>query len=1097
MHCPSAASPTRPRLVRTLFRPAFACLAILIAPLASQASVSRTALKLRWVGEPPTVVRAGEPVRGTFEVVTAHAGVLSDVRIEGSGWNVRTPDAPERMVLPNKSTRRFEFEAVPRDPSEPLVISATLDGRRVSRRLRLDARTLEQARRATPVAFLGDGPRSIGTAQKSAGGQTIRLKGRFVYVRNGADTLGADHLVVRVKDDDSPDPFDDTVWEGFTDENGGFDVVVNWDDCDVTGCDDPDLYVEFSAGGPEVDVQTADVLEITYDWSSDNQILEDFTGSVADFGTMMSGDPSEHGAVFIYNNTIRAHRYAASHAMNAPLIDVQWPDDDTFYNNFFEEVHIGDDETWNEGTQSHEFGHHVQNHFSFLGPADYDNGYCDGGSSPTHCTYCPENHQDAIGEGWPNWFASFLNRKSPTRYGLIPLSMNDNRYTLELTERCQQAPNDSFPDARTENFVAALLRDIDDDENEDADGDAARDCAADEMSLGDAAIMTVFRDDDPNDVFSFITNFRLRYPEHDQDLWSTTRNVALQFGFPVPPPVITQHPPACIVVRMGETIVLQVRAPGRRLKYQWRKNGAALFDDGVVAGTLTDRLFMSPVGDWMNGTFDCLVSTCNDTFGTLSTPCRVTVLAAPQAKGLVSWGSNFSGQVGDGSTVFIRPPTVQPGIADMQQAVGGSLHTVALRANGTLLAWGTANNGELGNNQYSSTSLTPVPVHLLTDVMQISAGDVHTLAVKRDGSLWAWGSNSFGQLGDGTFNPRPVPVASMASLGCVAQVACGSNFSMALQADGTVSMWGDNSEGQLGRGTVGGWFTTPAPVVGLSDVEAIAASGVAAMALKRDGTVWMWGSNTDGWLGIGVDQSVTPRSALPLQVVGLPVIRKIAAGWRSGFAISNTGAAYSWGSNQYGLLGRATNATSHSPTPGLIPGLTLPTRIVTGWGVWAAALNSQGEVWVWGYNNQQVLGRVAPGGSEFMYAPLKVDGVKQVSVLGSGWSTLHAVGALDGVTDAPTDAIPAALALRATPNPAIGPTRLAFDLPRQSHVSLAVYDLSGRRVRRLQDGAMAAGRHEAAWDGRADGGSVSLAGVYFVRLSAGDAEVRARVVRVR
>ncbi len=1087
-----------PRLARPL-----SCLLLFasLLPGLAHATVSRAPLTLRWVGEPPAAVRAGDPVRGRIEVVTARAGLLEDVRIEGSGWSVRTPDAPGRMVMPSKGTRQFEFEATPRDPNEPLVVSATLDGRRVSRKLRLDARTLARARHATPVAFVDGGPRALGTAQKSAGGQTIRLKGRFVYIRNGADTLGADHLVVRVRDDDSPDPFDDTLWEGFTDENGWFDVVVDWDDCDVLGCDDPDLYVEFSAGGPEVDVQTADVLEITYEWSSDNAILDDFTGSVADFGTMMSGDSSEHGAVFIYNNTIRAHRYAASHAMNTPLIDVQWPDTDTYYQPFFEEVHIGDDETWTEGTQSHEFGHHVEQHFGFLGPADYDNGFCDGdpndSGDDTHCIYCPENHQDAISEGWANWFGSYLNRKSQARYGQVPLSLGDSRYTLELTERCQQAPNDSFPDARTENFVAALFRDIDDDENEDADGDAVRDCAADEMSLGDAAIMTVFRDDDPNDVFSFITSFRLRYPEHDQDLWSTTRNVALQFGFQVPPPVFTQQPPNCIVVRTGETVVLQVKAPGKRLKYQWRKNGAPLFDDGIVAGSLTDRLFMAPANDWVNGTFDCLVSTCNDTFSTLSTPCRVTVLTAPTAKALVSWGTNFAGQVGDGSTVNIRPPTVQPGLFDMQQAVGGVLHTVALRSGGTLLSWGTQNSGELGNNQYSGQALTPVPVSGLTEVMQLAAGDRHTLAVRRDGSLWAWGYNGYGQLGDGTVSDRIVPVTSLASLGCVAQVACGANFSMALKADGTVTAWGDNSEGQLGRGTVGGWFTTPAAVVGLAEVEAIAACGTAAMALKRDGTVWMWGSNLSGWLGIGVDQSVTPRSALPVQVIGLPVIRKIAAGARAAFAISNTGAAYSWGSNQYGLLGRGDVTLTHSPTPGLIPGLTLPGRILAGWGGWASALDSQGRVWVWGYNNQQVLGRVAPGGTEFIYTPLQVNGVTQVTVLGSGWTTLHVVGALDGVTEAPGAALPTALALRATPNPAIGPTRVAFDLPREARVSLGVYDLAGRRVRALAEGMRAAGRHEAIWDGRADGGHVALAGVYFVRLSTEGAELRERVVRVR
>ncbi|MFP2962650.1 RCC1 domain-containing protein [Myxococcus sp. 1LA] len=140
---------------------------------------------------------------------------------------------------------------------------------------------------------------------------------------------------------------------------------------------------------------------------------------------------------------------------------------------------------------------------------------------------------------------------------------------------------------------------------------------------------------------------------------------------------------------------------------------------------------------------------------------------------------------------------------------------------------------------------------------RVAAGSYHTVTLKHDGTVWSWGSNSNGQLGDGTTVRRMIP-ARVTGLDAVTAIATGDGHTVARRQDGTVWVWGHNSDGQLGDGTRVA-RATPARVMGLEGITAVAAGGAFTVALRRDGTVWAWGSNSDGQLGDGsVGYRTTP-----------------------------------------------------------------------------------------------------------------------------------------------------------------------------------------------------------------------------------------------
>jgi alpha-tubulin suppressor-like RCC1 family protein len=233
-----------------------------------------------------------------------------------------------------------------------------------------------------------------------------------------------------------------------------------------------------------------------------------------------------------------------------------------------------------------------------------------------------------------------------------------------------------------------------------------------------------------------------------------------------------------------------------------------------------------------------------------------------------TWGGNSNGQLGNGTTTDSNIPVQVSGASGLSNVVGvaaGSNHTVALINSGAVWAWGSNSNGQLGNGT-TTDSNTPLVVGGLSTIMAIAAGNNFTIALQNSGlnsQVWACGSNNNGQLGDGTTTDRwsVVKVSGMSSTGAIG-IAAGYDHAVAMKTDGTVWTWGGNSNGQLGNGTTTG-SVTPMQVSGMSGVAAIAAGEKDTVILKIDSTVWAWGYNFYGQLG----NNSTTDSSIPVQAL--------------------------------------------------------------------------------------------------------------------------------------------------------------------------------------------------------------------------------------
>jgi alpha-tubulin suppressor-like RCC1 family protein len=284
--------------------------------------------------------------------------------------------------------------------------------------------------------------------------------------------------------------------------------------------------------------------------------------------------------------------------------------------------------------------------------------------------------------------------------------------------------------------------------------------------------------------------------------------------------------------------------------------------------------------------------------------------------------------------------------------VAGGHHTVAVKSDATVWAWGNNASGQLGDGtQWDRT--TPVQVTGLTNVVAVAAGRDHTLAVKRDGTAWSWGYNGSGQLGDNSTTPRLAPV-QVSGLTDVIAVAAGQTHSLALKKDGTVWRWGDN---QL----------VPVQVAGLSGVSRIAASNAASIALRTDGALsgsaWTWGSNLWGQLG---DGTTMPRST-PQPIIA--DIIAIGTGEDHLFAIQADGTPWAWGVNGSGRLGDGTT-TSPRYTP--VKTLDLAAVTIVGGSNHSIARGTDGSAWSWGDGSN--VGLTALTGSNILELPQRTPG---------------------------------------------------------------------------------------------------------------------------
>jgi alpha-tubulin suppressor-like RCC1 family protein len=467
--------------------------------------------------------------------------------------------------------------------------------------------------------------------------------------------------------------------------------------------------------------------------------------------------------------------------------------------------------------------------------------------------------------------------------------------------------------------------------------------------------------------------------------------------------------------------------------------------------------------------------------------------------------------------------------------VGGEASVViVVDTTGMLYGWGYNGLGTLGNGAPGDTQRTPAAV-VMTGVLSgksivaLSGGTYHMLALDSAGRVYAWGSNHFGQLGNGTTVDSNVPVA-VDTLGALAgkriiAIAAGWDHSLALSADGAVFAWGSNGSGQLGDGTT---VNSDVPVAVRTDgalsgktVTAISAGGYHSLALTSEGTVYAWGLNDVGTLG---DGSLT-SSSLPVRVYsdgemsGAFITAVSGGGWYS-LALSSEGVVYAWGNGQW--VGRlyAVNSPVPIAVRNALVGKTI-TAIAAG-RVHALVLDSEGAVYGWGRNDNgplcnlglwrpsipvpvitagglsgKTITRISAG-VEFSYAltsdrGLYAWGLNRFGQLGNGttrnqWSpvpTLISRIAADAAGDAWVP--PSGFTLRQNfPNPFNPTTTIQYEVPKPSVVRLSVYDMLGREVLVLANERKDPGYHEVRFDG-----SGLAAGVYLYRLQAGD-RVQAR-----
>lgn len=345
-----------------------------------------------------------------------------------------------------------------------------------------------------------------------------------------------------------------------------------------------------------------------------------------------------------------------------------------------------------------------------------------------------------------------------------------------------------------------------------------------------------------------------------------------------------------------------------------------------------------------------------------------------------SWGYNLSGQLGDGTQVNKPIPVQASSLSDVAAITSGGAHIVALKTDGTVWAWGYNYYGVVGDNS-TTDRYTPTPAQTsggLTDVSAIAAGSSHTVALKEDGTVWAWGRGYYGALGWGSWNQRNQPTY-ISGVTNVYAIAAGANNTAALKSDNTVWIWGDNTYGQLGDNTTDDQ-NVPIQIPGLSDVTAIAC-GYHTVILKTDKTVWAWGLNDYGQLG----DNNTGQSFVPVQASGLSNVDAIATGHNHTVALEGDGTVWVWGRNEYGQLGDGSTTDRHIPTQ--ITGLTNVVAISAGT-YHTTVLKNDGTIWTWGRNNY---GQLSDGSTTDRDTPEHAAGLPGVIDIQAGYlhSTTH------------------------------------------------------------------------------------------------------------
>lgn len=290
-------------------------------------------------------------------------------------------------------------------------------------------------------------------------------------------------------------------------------------------------------------------------------------------------------------------------------------------------------------------------------------------------------------------------------------------------------------------------------------------------------------------------------------------------------------------------------------------------------------------------------------------------LALMEDGSVMSWGSGSGGRLGHGDTVTRYSPERIAGVEDVVQVGAGRLHSLVLLEDGSVLAWGHGPDGQLGDGSGSFLSSSPVEVSDITSAIQVSAGSRHSLALLDNGTIMAWGANNAGELGLGDNDERLEPVA-VPGISDAVHVSAGDRFTLAVLGNGTVMAWGSGSNGKLGHGTHSS-TDSPVQVIGLDDAVAVSAGLDHSLALLENGTVMAWGSGDNGAHGLGDEEDRFEPESVP----GLTTVTAVSAGWDNNMALLDDGRVMVWGNNHRGQLGLGDVTNRLVPTESGLTGI--------------------------------------------------------------------------------------------------------------------------------------------------------------------------------
>jgi len=338
---------------------------------------------------------------------------------------------------------------------------------------------------------------------------------------------------------------------------------------------------------------------------------------------------------------------------------------------------------------------------------------------------------------------------------------------------------------------------------------------------------------------------------------------------------------------------------------------------------------------------------------------------------IYAWGYNNRGQLGD-STIppnKSSPALVVGGFTDWTQVSAGASHSLGVRANGTLYSWGLNSSGQLGDN---NTRIRNSPVTIVggfTDWVKISASNFRSLGIRSNGTIWTWGPANYGNLGNNSGLDRSSPVSVVGGFTDWIQASVGDRHSLAVRANGTLWSWGGGGNGRLGDNTIVNKSSPVSVVGGFTDwFQASCSPGAAhSLGIRGTGILYSWGSNTFGTLG---DNTTVSKSSPVLVAGGFTDWAQVSAGASHSLGVRANGTLWAWGYGNRGQLGDSTIINKSSPVS-VVGGFTNWTQASAGGIGFSLGLRANGTLYSWGSGD---FGRLGDGTIASKSSPVLVAG---------------------------------------------------------------------------------------------------------------------------